>query len=321
MAKSEYTDQHITPQAYLNRFAWKGDKEYIIGVWQKGKKGVEPKLYENAVKNVGYIKNFYDVGSRKDKKYWEKYYGRVFDPLYGKPLGNLIAKITLSRKESFYLIESEKRLLARIICSQMLRGPNYINKQLDEGPSLISANKNLLIRAIEGNSSPKVPQIIERIKNLEITDDQIKDVALATVTDEERLNRYSAILLERAWAVYYNTTFFEFLTSDCPVIQYNLLNNSTDEEHTGIARLDTALIFTLTPYIMIHILPPTFSTEGNEHNNGRLLYLGYNDLKFILNYNSMQLEHCHQQAFMSPFMKKTIEQMMSDIDEGSGIEN
>ena len=185
MAKGEYTDQHITPQAYLNRFAWKGDKEYVIGVWQKGKKGVEPKLYENAVKNVGYIKNFYDVGSRKDKKYWEKYYGRVFDPLYGKPLGNLIAKITLSRKESFYLIESEKRLLARInalkqapTLKDIIVQPHYrFHKLLNKGRKNlegyfaidIKSHANpwrLILRPLDKDNEPFVPCNIDEIAEI-----------------------------------------------------------------------------------------------------------------------------------------------------------
>lgn len=81
MAK-DFTDQHIVPKRYLDRFGTKAGKRTIIGtrIVMKGKL----KFFSDSTANVGYIKNYYDVTDKNDPKYWEHYFAREIDTLCGQ---------------------------------------------------------------------------------------------------------------------------------------------------------------------------------------------------------------------------------------------
>lgn len=89
-----YTNQHIVPKRYLNRFGTPDGKKTLIGTrtTEKGK----PRFFRDATSNVGYVKNIYDVTDKSDPKYWEHFFAREIDSLCGKPMQNIIAKVTLS---------------------------------------------------------------------------------------------------------------------------------------------------------------------------------------------------------------------------------
>lgn len=63
MAK-DFTNQHIVPKRYLDRFGIKDRKTTIIGtrILEKG----EVKFFTTSTDNVGYIKNYYDVTDKDD---------------------------------------------------------------------------------------------------------------------------------------------------------------------------------------------------------------------------------------------------------------
>ena len=304
MPKEDHVNQHIAPQVYLRRFAERDKDKYIIGVWQKGEKNREPKLFYNSVDNVGYIKRFYDVPNRADPKYWEKFFAEHIDPLYGAPLNTVIARIILTRPGCFQLTDNEKRLLATIVASQMLRVPRVITKHLDKAPQLLAEWKREFLDTYDGLIPARQEKII---RETQYTKDEIKDIIIGHITDEKSMERYISMLQDRLWLIYINNTHFPFITSDSPVLQYNICGNSLDEKDTGIARLDTALIFTLTPRIMLHLVPRSFGLGMLETYNGKLMVLDDRNMKFISNYNIMQLENCYQQAFMPIEMLEIIQ--------------
>ena len=80
MAK-DFTNQHIVPKRYLDRFGIKDRKTTIIGtrILEKG----EVKFFTTSTDNVGYIKNYYDVTDKDDPKYWEHFFAKEIDTLCG----------------------------------------------------------------------------------------------------------------------------------------------------------------------------------------------------------------------------------------------
>ena len=79
MAK-DFTNQHIVPKRYLDRFGIKDRKTTIIGtrILEKG----EVKFFTTSTDNVGYIKNYYDVTDKDDPKYWEHFFAKeISSPL------------------------------------------------------------------------------------------------------------------------------------------------------------------------------------------------------------------------------------------------
>lgn len=312
MPKEDHVNQHIAPQVYLRRFAERDKDKYIIGVWQKGAKNREPKLFYNSVDNVGYIKRFYDVTNRRDPKYWEKYYAEHIDPLYGAPLDSVIARIVLSRHEAYKLTNEEKQLLSTIISAQMLRVPRIITKNVDLSPQVLEDFKRDFLDAYKGRLSVEQERTI---REKQYTEAEYKDIVLGHINEEKSMARYTSILKNRLWCVYINNTHFPFITSDSPVLQYNLFGNSLDDKDIGIARLDTALVFVLTPRIMLQLLPWSLRAGKIEERNGKIQVLDERELKFISACNILQLENCYQQAFMPLEMLEIIqagEQLVRD---------
>lgn len=100
MAK-DYTNQHIVPKRYLDRFGMKDGKRTIIGTRIVNKGNV--RFFTDSTVNVGYIKNYYDVTDKNNPKYWEHYFAREIDTLCGQDTENIIAKVTLSRPDTIVL--------------------------------------------------------------------------------------------------------------------------------------------------------------------------------------------------------------------------
>ena len=84
-----YTNQHIVPKRYLNRFGTKSGDRTTIGtrIISKGK----VRFFVESTENVGYLKNFYDVTDKSDSKYWEHFFAREIDSLCGQDMENIIA--------------------------------------------------------------------------------------------------------------------------------------------------------------------------------------------------------------------------------------
>lgn len=297
MKKEDHINQHIVPRSYLRRFGQKSKGRYIIGVRQKETELTPPKLFINRIENVGYLRRYYDTPNKMGAKYWEVYYADKIDPLYGKPLSSIITRITLSSaaKTPFCLSAEEKELLAKMICFQMLRVPPVIEPQLDSAPQLLSSIKHDFIRK---NRDVLPKELLHKAKTVEVPRAEVKDMILQHITNIAELDVYIKALMRRIWLIYVNTTECSFMTSDCPVLQYNLNSNSSASEDVGIGRNDTALLFPLTPSLMIHLLPDYFVYSNLKHRDGKTVLLGTKDLDFVFNCNIKQMETCFHQTFM-----------------------
>ena len=103
---NDYTDQHIVPKRYLDRFGTKGRKATMIGT-RMLKKG-QVNFFIAATDDVGYIKDYYDVTDKDDPKYWEHFFANTIDTLCGRDMENIIAKVTLSQKNATVLSLPDK---------------------------------------------------------------------------------------------------------------------------------------------------------------------------------------------------------------------
>lgn len=299
MEKETHKKQHIAPVAYLMRFATNEQ----IGVKLKDNKNGQNSennlnFFTTNIKNVGFIKRFYDIPSRADPKFWEKYYADKVDPLYGAPLARIISRIQLCPKETYRLEEKEKRLLARIICTQMLRVPKFINKRLENAPAIWEKLKKDIMEATKEILPDEKRQTVQ---DYQFSSDELKDMVLASINSEAQVVRLEKYLLARFWMIYYNDTNCSFMTSDSPAVMYNLVSKSTSSTDTGLAHLDTAVLFPLTPKILIQLIPipSPFDSALSEDFNGRIHPIYQRDLDFVLQANLLQLDNCFQHAFMS----------------------
>lgn len=117
------------------------------------------------------------------------------------------------------------------------------------------------------------------------------------ITDTERMQRFSNVLLNKNWAILYNSMNdkIPYITSDNPAVIYNYTTKIRNK--VGIGRDDIIIYYPLTPKIMvaIYLKIPLFSTE-NLYD--RVCVLSETDITQIIGMNRMQIDGCYKQAFI-----------------------
>lgn len=294
MAK-DFTDQHIVPKRYLDRFGTKDSKRTIIGtrIVVKGR----PKFFTDSTANVGYIKNYYDVTDKNDPKYWEHFFAKEIDTLCGHNMENIIAKITLSRPNIIVLSVHDKEVLSKVIVAQLMRIPesiDYVKTVLY--PRISAQVKEDLISALP---PAFVEKHKERIMNTEFSSQTQKELVLNHSFEPVNFDRYCKVLQAGVWVVYVNTqrSYMPFLTSDNPVLVEGIGKKETGIFRNGLANPATCIFYPLNPGIAVAI----YSSQGilgivsNEYD-GRKIMLG--ELKYIMNKNVKIMAQAYRYSFI-----------------------
>lgn len=288
-----YKNQHIVCQAYLNRFATKKGKRYVIGTrLQSSTQGV--KLFTNSVANVAYIENYYDTCAQSDKKFWEHYLDKQFDVLCGQPLDNIVAKITLCPADRRVLTEEDKALLSRIIISQTLRVPSFLDDNITKSEGMLDSYKQDILQNIPPNFEEQ-RHLIEQISfNL----DERKNMVLSGVFDKKRFQRFCNVLKQKVWCVYFNSIrdVMPFITSDNPVVITDMNGREKTMTSIGLANNKAVVLYPLTPSILIGIYSAKLFFGESERFDGHRMTI--DDKKFITNVNLMLMRQSHIHSFL-----------------------
>ena len=294
MAK-DYTNQHIVPKRYLDRFGRKDGKRTIIGTRIVSNGNV--RFFEDSTANVGYIKNYYDVTDKNDPKYWEHYFAREIDTLCGQAMDNIIAQLTLSQKNATVLSDQDKEVLSKVIVAQMMRVPesiDYVKNVLY--PRVSTQVKENLISALP-------PAFIEKhreqIMNTEFPEQYQKELMLNHSFEPANFDHYCKMLQDGIWVVYVNTRrdTMPFLTSDNPVLVEGIGKTKTGLFRNGLANPATCIFYPLTPGIAVAI----YSRQGilgaaADEYDGRKVLL--DELKYIMSRNVNIMAQAHRHSFI-----------------------
>lgn len=298
MAKN-YTNQHIVPKRYLDRFGTKDGKRIIIGTRIVNKGNV--RFFADSTANVGYIKNYYDVTDKNDPKYWEHYFAREIDTLCGQDMENIIAKATLSQENAPVLTAHDKEVLSKIIIAQLMRIPESIEYVTEQIYPRVS-------KQVKEDLATTLPQFLlekygERLKNMEISAQGQKELMLNHAFAPKNFERYCGILQDGIWLVYVNTqrNLMPFLTSDNPVLVEGIGSKETGMFRNGLANPATCVFYPLSPGIAVAI----YSRKGilglvADEYDGRKILL--NDVKYIMSRNVNIMAQAHRHSFIpQPF--------------------
>lgn len=302
MAKG-YTNQHIVPKRYLDRFGTKDGKRTIIGTRIVNQD--KERFFTDSTANVGYIKNYYDVTDKNDSKYWEHYFAREIDTLCGQDMENIIAKVTLSRPDVTVLSACDKKVLSKLIIAQLMRIPESIDY----------AKTELYQRAfkeVKEDMMSTLPQFMfgkygEQLKNLELPEQNRKELFFNHVFAPENFDRYCKILQDGIWRAYVNTqrSNMPFLTSDNPVLVERIGNKETGVFYNGLGNPATCIFYPLSPEIAVAI----YSQQGIlemifDKYDGKKMMI--DDLKFIRNKNKKIMEQAYRHSFIPQPLFDTI---------------
>lgn len=312
MAK-DYTNQHIVPKRYLDRFGSKDGKRITIGTRIVSKGNV--RFFTDSTANVGYIKNYYDVKDKNDQKYWEHYFAREIDTLCGRDMGNIIAKVTLSRSDTIILSSHDKEILSKLIVAQLMRIPeniDYVKKQIYPRVSVQAKQKVL-------SALPKVllKKYRERLTSAELSEQCQKELILNHVFAPENFERYCKILQDGFWVVYVNTQrdYMPFLTSDNPVLVEGIGKTEIGLFANGLANSTTCIFYPLSPEIAVAI----YHRHGilgvlyNEYDGRKFLL---SEPKYIMDKNTKIMDQAFQHCFIpQPLFNEIVGEKHNKPDE------
>ena len=240
MAK-DFTNQHIVPKRYLDRFGIKDRKTTIIGtrILEKG----EVKFFTTSTDNVGYIKNYYDVTDKDDPKYWEHFFAKEIDTLCGCDMENIIAKVTLSQWKATVLSLSDKETLSKVIVAQLMRIPESIDYVTGHIYPRVSKQTKQEITSL-------LPQFLldkhgEQIRNMEFSPQYQKELVLNHTFETKNFDRYCKILQDGIWVIYVNAIYdsIPFMTSDNPVLVEGIGKTETGLFFNGLASPTTCIFY------------------------------------------------------------------------------
>lgn len=301
----EFVKQHIVPVSYLDRFA---DPDRMIGT-RLIEKDNKVKLFKTPTKDVGYIKNFYDVTDKNDPKYWEHYLADQIDTLYGRELGNIISRVTLSCNEKIVLGEYEKNTLSKLIVAQMMRIPDSVEYIKTLYKRVIPEIKAEAIRAL-----PKVirDKYEKKIANWDWTDQWKKEQFFNHTFNPENFERYCKVLHNRLWIIYVNDVRHSvpFVTGDNPVLIEGIGKTETGLFNNGLIASTTCIFFPVTPSIAIaNYSKQGFFSPVADDMDGKKIIIGENDIPFILDRNMKIIAQSYKHSFISqPFYDELIRQ-------------
>ena len=294
MAKG-YTNQHIVPKRYLDRFGTKDGKRTIIGTRIVSKGNV--RFFTESTENVGYIKNYYDVTDKNDPKYWEHYFVREIDTLCGQDMENIIAKVTLSCPNVTVLSAHDKEVLSKLIIAQLMRIP----KSIDYVKTVLYPRVSAQVK--EDLVSTLPPAFFEKhreqIMNTEFSEQDQKELVLNHSFEPVNFDRYCKVLQDGIWVAYLNTRWdtMPFLTSDNPVLLEGVGSKETGMFRNGLANPATCIFYPLSPGIAVAI----YSRQGilglaADEYDGRKVLL--DELKYIMSRNVNIMAQAHRHSFI-----------------------
>ena len=289
--------QHVVPRSYLKRFGKKNlnNKGYNIAVKQLKSN----KIFIDSVDNVAFRKNFYDVSDKINPKYWENYFSREIEPLYGPEMTNIIASLTLSQNKNDVLTVSQILRLSKMISFQILRVPGFLERRFKHGEIMFDKTIN--------ETSEQFELHLEIIKGIlddfvnNNKDDFIRDKTIPLIADKDRLDKLSDVLADKIWLFYFNNSSVPFITSDSPVVMYNFIRNSVSYANNGVGRDDTFIYYPLSSKILIQIIPRNFWGGTMKSLNNTLGFLSNADISFINLVNNFQVRHAEKQIFVHPY--------------------
>lgn len=300
----DYTNQHIVPKRYLDRFGMKDGKRTIIGTRIVSKGNV--RFFTDSTENVGYIKNYYDVTDKDDSKYWEHYFAREIDTLCGQDIENIIAKVTLSRPDTIVLSAHDKEVLSKLIIAQLMRIPesiDYVKTVLY--PRVSAQVKENLVSTLP---PAFVEKHREQIMDTEFSEQQQKELVFNHAFAPENFERYCNIVQNGIWLVYVNANrhTMPFITSDNPVLVEGIGKTETGLFHNGLANSATCIYYPLNPAIAVGIYS-RHSIPGAVADKYDGLKVFLDDIKYTSSQNIKIVAQAYHHSFIpQPLFDKIV---------------
>lgn len=284
--------EHMVPQTHIRYFSYKNRNTDKIVVVDKNKK--EP--YLSCVKDVACKRDLYEV-SDKEANYWEKWYGKIEEKI---PMiyNAIIINSKFANNKEKVLSNFLKRELSLIIISQLLRTEVSKKHFTQIGLRTVANFLETINSLLDGELSKEQ---IELLNAYNENEDFVYSLSLEHWNSNDFVNKCINILLNKVWIIHKNLNYKEtpFVTSDNPVVLYNLYTHEIGFGNNGLLREGTIIYFSINKELLVAIYP---KFEELKKYNDKIDFL--NDNSFAIKLNQSHYIQCGRQVFFSIDLEK-----------------
>ena len=261
-------------------------------MWDKKSK----KVFSTGVNAVGAERDFYTLDKLDDPYLWEHMYSTGIEPLMSKVIPSVISRVNILLQNGTTVISAtEKAQLALIMVIQMLRGKQcreYERKiYQNELPNIVEQSRQIL-----GEFTEQEKELVKAFSEDEF---YFKRSAMDAALNQERITRYAKVLCTRAFVLFYLCGKFEFLTSDSPVMFFNIKTGDSTPFAYGLLRLDTYVCYPLSPKLLLCAVHPSSTFYALIKSDCRLIKLNSDsdNLDLAEAMNRMQASQSYRQTY------------------------
>lgn len=299
---------HYVPQAYLKFFSNENEKgEYIIHVFDK----VSGKEFSANITDIAEKRNFNKIDNNRfivptpnrDPLFYEYKYTDLIEGKIPQIIRNITSSCTLCKPTAQVLTEEIKQDLATMIIVQLLRTPQSRKNTYKIGNPICNSVISSIRKQIESlEDIKKKEQFFSVLNDFEYTERFSNSVHLQFTTDNDRIERYVRLLVQnRSWAIYENKYYksIPFVTSDNPVVMYNLKSGELGFSVNGLENYTTVISMPLTPKYMVSLYHKgcIFGHYSQSYENK---CIAIDEINFIFNQTLLQTKQCSRQIYTKP---------------------
>lgn len=309
---------HYVPKAYLNYFA----REQQIYVFDK----TTEKGFKSNINDVAERHNYNKVGNGRfvieppedNPLFYEYKYAELIERRIPRILNNLSAVCTLiPNLTTCVLTDKQKYELARMIIVQLLRTPISREYTFELGKPIVSKKINQFREELEQIDLPDRNSIFSVLDEFEYSRSFSDSVHLYSTTSEERIEQFCKLLISNhVWVIYRNDRYpyLPFVTSDHPVIMYNMGNQHVGFGNNGLDNMTTVISMPLTPKYMVSLYHRDFFW-GQYLQSCENKCISVDDETFIMNQNFLQIRQCDRQIYTTIDEKNQLIDLMKLVEK------
>lgn len=279
--------EHFVPQAHLKNFSIKNKNTDKVIVIDKNK----DESYPSSIDDVACKRDFYEVSDKKTN-YWEQWYWKIEQDI-PKIYNSVIINARFSSNGKIILSDYLKKKLSLIIVSQVLRTGVSKKYFMEIGFDITSNMIENTKESLKGLLTDDQIGVLNKYKNNE---DFVYSSALDHLNSDKFTKLAIKILQNKIWIVHRNLNYktMPFVTSDNPVILYNLYSNKVGFGNNGLIKDGTIIYFPINKELLIAIYP---KYKNLEKYNNKIDYI--DDPKFVMNFCKLNYMQCERQVFYS----------------------
>ncbi len=310
----ETRKHHYVPQCYLRQFACQKPGNPRVFVFDKNSR----KSFSSEIKDVAEQRDFYKINDNKysipmpdnDPLYYEHLFSRLFENQIPTIINQIKMLHTMTVPNKEILSFEMKKSLSILLQVQLLRTPQARKFVRNIVVPIWLEEKERVKKAIQDKGDfPNKEKYLMQLDEFNDIEPFVKSYSLIYCTDIDLIESHVDYLIKNhAWVIYDNLIYqiHPFITSDNPVVMYNLKNEDMGlGTSNGLDVDDTAFFFPLTPRFLLTLYHRrNFIGEYSEDYENRIQSV--DDFSFISRMNDIQFRQCDRFCYSNLSFTKQI---------------